>query len=59
MVTVKDIKEALLEAKDLYPYKVCGERETYSCYNEGWQDCINFIDFVTGILDDDLGGDEE
>lgn len=31
------------EAEDMYPYRIPGQRETYDHYNEGWQDCLEFL----------------
>lgn len=31
------------EAEALHPYKVYGNAETYSQYNEGWCDALDFI----------------
>lgn len=38
--TIKEIKEL---AK-LYPYKVEGDRESYSRYNEAWSDCVDMAE---------------
>lgn len=42
-----DRVEALNAIKDLsklYPYKVVGDRETYSTYNEGFSDCADMAE---------------
>lgn len=41
MVNINKIIEQLEELEKEYPYKVVGEPETYSQYNEGWSDCID------------------
>lgn len=37
------IESTLKEAEELHPYAVVGERETYSDYNQGWQDAVEYI----------------
>lgn len=41
MVNINKIIEQLEELEKEYPYRVVGEPETYSQYNEGWSDCID------------------
>jgi hypothetical protein len=38
------LKLAIKNAMVLYPYKVQGRRETYSEYNQGWQDALSYIE---------------
>ncbi|MBR2556327.1 MAG: hypothetical protein IKE94_15885 [Aeriscardovia sp.] len=38
--TIKEIKELA----NLYPYKVIGDRESYSTYNEAWSDCVDMAE---------------
>lgn len=44
------IKDALNKASSMYPYEVVGKPETYSLYNAGWQDAI---DYLSQLLDID------
>lgn len=45
------IKVALNKASSMYPYEIVGEPETYSLYNAGWQDAI---DYVSQLLEVDI-----
>lgn len=47
----EDIKKALTEAYYMYPYEVEGKPETYSAYNSGWQDAL---DYVSQLLEVDI-----
>ena len=44
------IKIALDKASSMYLYEVVGKPETYSLYNAGWQDAI---DYLSQLLDID------
>ncbi len=44
---VDKVIEQLEELEKEHPYKVIGQPDTYSQYNEAWQDCI---DRVIGIV---------
>lgn len=44
---VDELLKQLEVVEKEYPYKVVGQPETYSQYNEAWQDCI---DRVIGIV---------
>ena len=37
------IKDALNKASAMYPYEVVGNPETYSLYNAGWQDALDYV----------------
>ena len=37
------IKDALDKASLMYPYEVVGNPETYSQYNAGWQDAVDYL----------------
>ena len=37
------IKIALDKASSMYPYEVVGKPETYSQYNAGWQDAVDYL----------------
>ena len=41
------IGEAVEKASKLNPYRVVGNHDTYSQYNEGWQACIDYIESVS------------
>lgn len=43
------IKDALNKASSMYPYEVVGEPETYSLYNAGWQDAIDYVLQLLGV----------
>ena len=45
----KSIREALNKASSMYPYEVIGKPETYSQYNCGWQDAIDYLSQLLGI----------
>lgn len=42
------IKNALDKASSMYPYEVVGKPETYSLYNAGWQDAIDYVSQLLG-----------
>ena len=44
---IDEVIEQLEELEKEHPYKVIGQPDTYSQYNEAWQDCI---DRVMGIV---------
>lgn len=43
------IKDALNKASSMYPYEVVGEPETYSLYNAGWQDAVDYLSQLLGV----------
>ena len=43
------IKDALNKASSMYPYEVEGKPETYSLYNAGWQDAIDYVSQLLGV----------
>lgn len=45
----KRIDAVLEEASAFHPYKVIGNAESYSPYNEGWTDAINFIESILEV----------
>ena len=45
----KSIRDALDKASSMYPYEVIGNPETYSQYNAGWQDAIDYLSQLLGI----------
>lgn len=42
------IRDALDKASKMYPYEVEGKPETYSQYNCGWQDAIDYVSQLLG-----------
>ena len=42
-------KDALNKASFMYPYEVKGKPETYSLYNAGWQDAIDYVSQLLGV----------
>ena len=45
----ESIKDALDKASSMYPYEVVGKPETYSLYNAGWQDAIDYLSQLLGM----------
>jgi hypothetical protein len=46
---IDKVVEQLDELNKEHPYKVIGEPDTYSQYNEAWQDCVDrAIEIVKG-----------
>lgn len=43
------IKIALDKASSMHPYEVEGKPETYSLYNAGWQDAIDYVSQLLGV----------
>ena len=43
------IKDALNQASNMYPYEVEEKPETYSLYNAGWQDTIDYVSQLLGV----------
>ncbi len=43
------LKEIIEKVEAMHPYKEKGKPDTYSDYNQGWQDCIGTLQ---GLLDD-------
>ena len=43
------IKDALNQASNMYPYEVKEKSETYSLYNAGWQDAIDYVSQLLGV----------
>lgn len=46
------LSEILTEAEQLHPYKIPGNNDTYSQYNEGWNDALDYIDSKMGVCND-------
>ena len=45
----KLIRDALDNVSLMYPYEVAGKPETYSQYNAGWQDAIDYLSQLLGV----------
>ena len=45
----KSIRDALDKASSMYPYEVVGKPETYSQYNCGWQDAVDYLSQLLGV----------
>ena len=43
------IREAIDKASSMYPYEVIGKPETYSRYNAGWQDAVDYLSQLLGM----------
>ena len=43
------IKDALNKALSMYPYEVVGNPETYSQYNCGWHDAVDYLSQLLGM----------
>lgn len=48
-INKKSIKDALDKASSMYPYEVVGKPETYSQYNAGWQDAVDYLSQLLGV----------
>jgi predicted RNA-binding Zn-ribbon protein involved in translation (DUF1610 family) len=44
LVSINDVLKITTRVEKLHPYKVVGDRDSYSPYNEGWSDCISLIE---------------
>ena len=45
----ESIKDVLDKASSMYPYEVVGKPETYSQYNAGWQDAVDYLSQLLGM----------
>lgn len=45
----KSIRDAIYKASSMYPYEVIGKPETYSQYNAGWQDAVDYLSQLLGV----------
>ena len=45
----ESIRDVLDKASSMYPYEVVGKPETYSLYNAGWQDAIDYVSQLLGV----------
>ena len=41
--TMDNLLKVLDMAEKMHPYKVIGDADTYSQYNEGWSDAVDYI----------------
>lgn len=44
LVSINDVLKITTRVEKIHPYKVVGNRDSYSPYNEGWSDCVNLIE---------------
>ena len=44
LVSVNDVLKITTRVEKIHPYKVVGNRDSYSSYNEGWSDCVSLIE---------------
>lgn len=45
----ESIRDAINKASSMYPYEVIGKPETYSLYNAGWQDAVDYLSQLLGM----------
>ena len=45
----ESIRDAIVKASSMYPYEVVGKPETYSQYNCGWQDAVDYLSQLLGM----------
>ena len=45
----ESIRDAINRASSMYPYEVEGKPETYSLYNAGWQDAIDYLSQLLSV----------
>lgn len=58
-MTEQQFKGIVYSVSDMYPYKVAGNAETYSQYNEGWSDACGVILAKLSDSSPDKSGAEE
>lgn len=44
LVSINDVLKITTKVEKIHPYKVVGDRNSYSPYNEGWSDCVSLIE---------------
>jgi len=44
LVSINDVLKITTKVEKIHPYKVVGDRDTYSPYNEGWSDCVSLLE---------------
>lgn len=44
LVSINDVLKITTRVEEIHPYKVAGDRDSYSPYNEGWSDCVSQIE---------------
>ena len=45
----ESIIDAIVKASSMYPYEVVDKSETYSQYNCGWQDAVDYLSQLLGM----------
>ena len=48
-VDKESIRDALDKASSMYSYEIVGKPETYSQYNAGWQDAVDYLSQLLGV----------
>jgi hypothetical protein len=44
LVSINDVLKITTRVEKIHPYKVVGNRDSYSLYSEGWSDCVSLIE---------------
>ena len=44
LININDVLKITTRVEKIHPYKVVGDRDSYSPYNEGWNDCVSLIE---------------
>ena len=44
LISINDVLKITTKVEKIHPYKVVGDRDSYSPYNEGWNDCVSLIE---------------
>ena len=44
LISINDMLKITTRVEKIHPYKVVGDRDSYSPYNEGWNDCVSLIE---------------
>lgn len=44
LISRRAVKNVLREVEMMHPYRVWGDRDSYSPYNEGWEDAVCLIE---------------
>ena len=52
LVSRKKVMAALEKVERVHPYKVWGDRDSYSPYNEGWSDAVCLMEHDLVLLPD-------
>jgi hypothetical protein len=44
LISINDVLKITTKVEKIHPYKVVGDRDSYSSYNKGWNDCVSLIE---------------